>query len=44
MATGVLYEILCRGPDRCGMFVSAEKVEACPRCGSRKVRVRTVER
>jgi len=39
-----LFEILCRGPERCGMFVSARKVDACPRCGSRKIRVRLVNR
>ena len=44
MAAEVLYEVLCRGPDRCGMFVSAVKVDACPRCRSRKVRVRAVNR
>ena len=42
MASEVLYEVLCRGPDRCGMFVSAVKVDACPRCRSRKVQVRSV--
>jgi len=42
MAGDVLYEVLCRGPDRCGMFVSAEKVDVCPRCHSRKVQVRPV--
>ncbi len=42
VAPEVLYEVLCRGPDRCGMFVSAVKVDACPRCRSRKVRVRPV--
>jgi len=44
MAGDVLYEVLCRGPERCGMFVSAEKVDACPRCRSRKVRIRAVAR
>jgi hypothetical protein len=44
VAAEVLYEVLCRGPDRCGMFVSVEKVDACPRCRSRKIRVRTVTR
>jgi len=42
VASEVLYEILCRGPDRCGMFVSAVKVDACPRCRSRKIQVRSV--
>ena len=44
MAADVVYEVLCRGPERCGMFVSAEQVEECPRCRSRKVRVRMVSR
>jgi len=39
-----LFEILCRGPERCGMFVSARKADACPRCGSRKIRIRLVNR
>jgi len=42
MPSDGLYEVLCRGPERCGMFVSAREVDACPRCGSRKVRVRRV--
>jgi len=42
VAADVLYEVLCRGPERCGMFVSAQKVDACPRCGSRKVQIRPV--
>jgi len=42
MPPDVLFEVLCRGPERCGMFVSAAEVDACPRCGSRKVRIRRV--
>ena len=42
VASEVLYEVLCRGPDRCGMFVSAVKIDACPRCRSRKIQVRPV--
>lgn len=37
------YEILCRGPSKCGTFVSVRLLDACPKCGSPKVAVRTPE-
>jgi len=34
---GAFYEILCRGPSKCGTFVSIRPLDACPKCGSSKV-------
>ena len=31
------FEILCRGPGKCGTFVSVRPLDACPKCGSPKV-------
>jgi len=36
----LFYEILCRGKDKCGTFVSAVKMDHCPKCRSPKVLVR----
>ena len=38
------FEILCRGKDKCGTFVSAVKIERCPKCSSPKVLVREMSR
>ncbi len=38
-----LYEILCRGPSKCGTFASVRPLDACPKCGSSKVARRTAE-
>jgi hypothetical protein len=37
-----LYEVMCRGASKCGTFVSARELEACPKCGEAKVTVRSV--
>lgn len=37
------YEILCRGPSKCGTFVSVRSLDACPKCGSPKVARRAAE-
>jgi len=42
-AGGGLYEILCRGPSKCGTFASARPLDACPKCGSRKVSIRAAQ-
>jgi len=34
---GAFYEILCRGPSKCGTFVSVRPLDACPKCGSAKI-------
>ena len=38
------YEILCRGRDKCGTFVSAIEIDHCPKCRSTKVMVRPTPR
>jgi len=40
---GRFYEVQCRGPSRCGTFVSVRRLEACPKCGSRKIAARAAE-
>ena len=40
---GTFYEILCRGPSKCGTFVSVRTLDACPKCGSPKIVVRAAE-
>ena|GEM_PF-5294252 len=43
-AEGVgLFEILCRGPSKCGTFASVRPLDACPKCGSPKVGRRAAE-
>ncbi len=37
------FEILCRGPSKCGTFVSVRPLDACPKCGSPKVARRAAE-
>ena len=37
------YEIMCRGPSKCGTFVSVRPLDACPKCGSSKVARRAGE-
>lgn len=44
MSEESFYEILCRGKDKCGTFVSAVKIDQCPKCGSSKVLVRSMEK
>ena len=39
-----LFEVMCRGSAKCGTFVAARKVEACPKCGDAKVAVRSIPR
>ena len=36
----IFYEVLCRGKDKCGTFVSAVKLERCPKCRSAKIMIR----
>lgn len=38
----ILYEIMCIG-GKCGTFISAELLDACPQCGSEKIISRVVE-
>jgi rRNA maturation endonuclease Nob1 len=40
---GGFFEILCRGPSKCGTFVSVRPLDACPKCGSPKVSRRAAE-
>jgi len=40
----IFYEILCRGKDKCGTFVSAAKVDRCPKCHTTKVMIRQMPR
>ena len=37
-----LYEVMCRGPSKCGTFVSGRELQACPKCGEPKVTARAV--
>ncbi|OGS49777.1 MAG: hypothetical protein A3K65_01150 [Euryarchaeota archaeon RBG_16_68_12] len=37
------HEVLCRGPSKCGTFVSVRPLKACPKCGSTRVTVRSPE-
>jgi hypothetical protein len=37
------HEIACRGPSKCGTFVSVRPLDACPKCGSSKVMRRAAE-
>jgi len=37
------YEVLCRGPSKCGTFVSVRALDACPKCGSPKIVLRSAE-
>jgi outer membrane protein assembly factor BamB len=39
----VFYEILCRGTEKCGTFVSAVYTGSCPRCGSDRNVVRIIK-
>src|SRR5438093_456945 len=36
-AGGTFYEVRCRGPRKCGTFVSVRSLDACPKCGSKKI-------
>jgi len=36
----VYYEIMCRGEQKCGTFVSSEFVRQCPKCGASKIILR----
>jgi hypothetical protein len=36
----VFYEIMCRGEQKCGTFVSSEFVNSCPKCGAGKIIIR----
>ena len=40
----MFYEILCRGKDKCGTFVSSVKIDRCPKCKSAKVLIREMPR
>jgi len=42
-AGGTFYEVRCRGPRKCGTFVSVRSLDACPKCGSKKIIVRSAE-
>ncbi len=37
------HEVLCRGPAKCGTFVSVRPLKACPKCGSARITVRSPE-
>ena len=37
-----LYEVMCRGVGKCGTFVSARRLKACPKCGDAKIALRAV--
>ena len=37
-----LVEVMCRGAAKCGTFVSARPVSACPKCGDPKIAQRPV--
>jgi hypothetical protein len=36
----VYYEIMCRGEQKCGTFVSSEFMKQCPKCGASKIILR----
>jgi hypothetical protein len=38
------FEIHCRGPEKCGSFVSSGKISQCPKCGSEKILLREVKK
>jgi len=38
-----LFEVMCRGRSKCGTFVSARRVDVCPKCGEAKVALRAVK-
>lgn len=40
---GPFHEIMCRGPAKCGTFVSVRPLKACPKCGSPRITVRSPE-
>ena len=40
----MFYEILCRGKDKCGTFVSSVKIDRCPKCKSAKDLIREMPR
>ncbi len=40
----LFYEIHCRGPKKCGSFVSSKKIGQCPKCNSEKILSRTVRK
>lgn len=42
--TDVLYEIMCRGKERCGSFVSSRFLKQCPKCGAKKIILRVVRK
>ncbi len=44
MTEETFFEILCRGKDKCGTFVSAVKLDRCPKCSSAKVMIREMPR
>ncbi len=44
MTEETFYEVLCRGKDRCGTFVSIVKIERCPKCKSSKLMIREMAR
>lgn len=35
------HEILCRGPSKCGTFVSVRPLKECPKCGSTRITMRS---
>ena len=37
------YEVVCRGPSKCGTFVSVRPLDACPKCGSSRIQRRAGE-
>ena len=40
----VFFEIVCRGPQKCGSFVSYSDIEHCPKCRSKKILRRVVRK
>lgn len=40
----VFYEIMCRGSEKCGSFVSSRFLRRCPKCGAEKIILRIVKK
>jgi ABC-type ATPase with predicted acetyltransferase domain len=40
----IFFEVHCRGPEKCGSFVTSEKRMQCPKCGSEKILLREVKK
>lgn len=40
----IFYEVSCRGPNKCGSFVSATELKHCPKCRGEKILLRIVKK